>query len=360
MTSKTIRLKPSINENLFVSLAIIVMSINFLFYAFFDKLQLVNPLRYFIIILLLIVYFVKRKFRIEYSLWIFWAIYLILINGTESINVAFLIIFAIAMNLVDERKIYKWITIANIFIVIIVAFSLILGIEENFNWTHMGRTRNTLGFEHPNYIGMIMFSIVSVWFLYLKKIKWRHIIFATIVCYILFRVSDSRTGFIGLLIFAFFCLILKAKNIKISKIIVGGIIIFYFLSPIMWSLPFINNEYFNDVLSSRPEIFYEYIVSNSFTNLLFGGTTLRVIDNFYLMLLYNCGIVTYAIVFVMTFICAMVLIGRRENIKTAFIVAILSLGLTESSLFRPEILCMPVYWMMIFSTIDLKLFKRNS
>lgn len=360
MTIRPLKMQTSINENIFISTAILIMSINFLFYSFFDKLHLVNPLRYFICAILLVVYFVKRKFRVEYSLWLFWAIYLIFINGTESINVAFLIIFAIAMNLVEDRKIYKWITIANVFIVIVVAVSLFLGIEKNFTFTYMGRTRNFLGFDHPNFIGIFMFSIISIWSLYLKKINYIYIIFAVISCYILYKVSDSRTGFLGLLAFAFFCLLFKIKNIKFCKIIAELIIIGYFISPIIWSLPFINNEFFNDILSFRPRIFYNYIVANGFTDFLFGGTTYRTIDNFYLMLLYNCGIVSYIIVFIMTLISIKTLLERRENKKAAFMIAILLLGLTESSLFRPEILCMPVYWMLIFSTIDLKLFKRNS
>lgn len=360
MTIRPLKMQTSIIENIFISTAILIMSINFLFYSFFDKLHLVNPLRYFICAILLVVYFVKRKFRIEYSLWLFWAIYLIFINGTESINVAFLIIFAIAMNLVEDRKIYKWITIANIFIVIVVAVSLLLGIEKNFTFTYMGRTRNWLGFDHPNYIGMLMFSIVSVWFLYLKKIKFSHIVFTAIACYILFKLSDSRTGFIGILAFAFFCILFKLKYVKLCKIIAGIILIVYFLSPVIWSLPVVNNEFFNDILSSRPAIFNNYIASNSFNNLLFGGTNFRTIDNFYLMLIYNCGIFSYIIIFIMSFISVNVLLERRESRKAAFLMAILLLGLTESSLFRPEILCMPVYWMIIFSTIDLKLFKRNS
>lgn len=99
------------------------------------------------------------------------------------------------------------------------------GIIENKVYIYeMDRVRESLGFVHPNTLGVHTMTIIIAYFVWRKtRIIWIEIGIAAIIELLVYRVTISRSSFIGTMLFLLICvcykLYLKVGDIKIVKTI---------------------------------------------------------------------------------------------------------------------------------------------
>ena len=325
------------------------MGANLLLYAFFQFDVDKNILRIISTIICIVALFYKRKIRLEEVILLGISCYLVLINGDISVNMAVVIIIAVSMTATDMRMVFNIYNKMHIVMLIIVSGSLLFGIVQNTKWIIQGRIRNDFGFSHVNYVGLLFYSLISVYLISRKRINRYHMIFSLIASFIVFRFTNSRTGFYGTLILLFCIFIFDRIPGKYTKILSCIMVTALFLSPIIWKLPIINNRKVDYLLSGRVSLSLYYIKRNSVFRLLFGGTHVGEIDNSYLLILYNCGIIVYLILMAIVLYSCIKILEKTKIYEAAFIISTLSISLMESCLIRPEIPCMMLFWIIVFS-----------
>lgn len=248
-------------------------------------------------------------------------------------DVNLLITFVLALSLFncDIREFIKKFMISSSIMYITTIFLYFFGIlKDNYliRITVDGFTlRHSLGFTHPNSVFMFYIPIVLCAYL-LDKNKKRFYLIFMFFSLILYKVSLSRTG-IYCIVFLFILDFLKDK-LDYKKII-GWLPLLFFGASYFCAIKFgiSKNNSINILLSNRPYLWNRIIQNvNMFT--LFGSNALSDLhlDNFYLAMLYRCGI------YLTTLYYFMLIFGVRKINNSKIHIAILIFmvyGLAESN-----------------------------
>lgn len=337
-------------------LAIFMLALNFLIYNFYDKESLKNPVR---IIALGIIFFVgifhilgnDRKFSLLDILVIILSVWNLFINSILAMNVLVIIGCAYLVD-IEYTSYIKCLNTINIILVGIVLLSLKLGIVQSEQYVStLERTRSTLGFSNVNAASLFFFS-ANIVFIMEKKIKPYHVVLSVIYSIIICKFTDSRTVTYGLVVFFVMYYLKTYLNWKIIRYVVVFLITVLFMSVFLWKMVYIMFPQLDEILSFRVTLFSEAVARTSFKNFIFGGMQPSVgkpIDNFYILLLYQNGIFIYLCFYI--FVVKALSIFDKYNLTKEFslLVALLCIGLMESSLIRPEITCVMLTWKTVFS-----------
>ena len=355
---KTITMKLNMRKLCF-DFAIVLLGIGFLLFSFFNETDFLTIVRTTSVAMLMITILLRGKMEKSMVILLIVACYIVLTSANTSLNIFYAIVISIAMCALNDDHIFKIMHNVNLLILATVVISLLAGVVENRTWTHLGRTRSSLGFAHPNFPGLFSFSLVSVYFVKSGTINLKKGLIALAFSIIVFFMTDSRTGFYAtLLMFAIYPII-KGIPRKILKYITIILIALLFISPCLWVMPWMNSDKVNTLLSLRPEIFRNYIFAQTEANFLLGGSKTVEIDNFYLLLLFNCGIFFYAFLAVVSIQSACQFVEQKRHMELTFILVILIVALFESSILRPELLFVPLYWKFALERILKKTGKRS-
>ena len=328
----------------FVSLGI--LGINYLLYSFFQFDFNRNILRivagaFFILSILL-----GKRISVREFCLIPVAAYMLIVNGSLSSNIAYFILAAIAIPYVADI-VWKQLNMFQIVMTIVVILCLVLGIVNNRVTSIAGRTRNTLGFTNVNAAAIFFFSLLIIWLLKIKNISVKHLLITIAISFAVYRLTDSRTVFACTMIFSVCYLVLSRWNGRWTSILFGVCVTVFYLSPVLVIMARSAFPTLDIVLSSRLKWFSLYIANHSINTLLFGGSKIEGIDNFYLCLLYNGGIFFYIFTWYMNISALSKYILRRNPGYAAFIIAITAYGLMESGVIRCELLCMIMFWYLL-------------
>lgn len=335
-----------------IKLTIVILTMNNLIHSFGRMEISPNILRFVSALLCTGAFIMSRNKKKHEIFYLFIAIYLILVNGNISLNVAFVLVYAATMNALGRRQLLKTINYAQYLMIAVVLFSLLTGLVDNgISMRGDGTARRTYGFVHPNYFGVLVFSITSIFILSREKVKWYHVAIALLASYALFKNTNSRTSFYSTLIMFFLAGILPLLPKKVSKMAACAIVTFLFLSPFVWKIPFMNSIQMNLLLSTRPYLFSRYIDSHTWVNLLFGGSKVEPVDNSFIIALYNCGLFVYAAGYAMIIKATIRSAENNRWMEVAFIQALLIISFAESVLVKPEIPCTIYFWMLVLMGI---------
>lgn len=339
------------STNKFLIIIVFLLGFNFLLYAFFSYGILKNIVRLLIVLIILFtICFSNYTYKFREIMSLFIALYLIIIGGNIALNVSFAILIAISMK--KNQNIEMICYYISLILTVIVLLSLALNIVQTETFINNNRVRNTLGFYHVNAGSMFFFSTLIL-FLYSRiELKVIHIIITSMISYMIFWFTDSRTSFIGLIFFALIYFLLPKARLLTNIVEIFDIVCL--LSPFIFITLKIDNIVFDKLLSGRLHIIYDFLYQTSMTNLIIGGNTSVEIDNFYLMLLYNVGIFLY-LLFVLITIKSLFFYKRNKDYKAiSYISSILFIGLAESGPVRCEIVCMILFWLLIFKPTVIK------
>lgn len=340
-----------ITDKNLVYVAAFLLALNLLLYAFFKVDINKNIIRAACAFVCLLVFIGRGKIKLFDLIALLVPAYLILINGDVSINVAFMLIMAIAMKSIEKDKILSTYNKVHILIFAVVVFALLSGLVSNESWTYLGRTRNSLGFIHVNYAGLLAFSLIAIYLMQKESINWKDYTISVGLSYLIYRYTDSRTGFYGTIILLLLIIgfqLMPKRFIKITSFVIS---IAAFASPIAWKQLYRFTFRMNTLLSLRPEIFSRYIDSNTFYNFIFGGSIAGEIDNAFLLMLYNCGTFIYVGIAFIVIKSIANKIESKEYVEVAFILSTLAIAMMESSLLRPEIPCMTFFWITVLADL---------
>ena len=241
-----------------------------------------------------------------------------IITGDNNILLLYLLILIYPGE--DFEKFIKKDIIIRVVLCTIVIILYNMDLTNNyFMYRPDGRIRSSMGFAHPNNFGMYMFTICADYvYLNYQKFKIKNYLVILIMALLIYFVSNSRTSVIGLLLLL--VLIFLSQKLKIKYlynnffkfIIINLPIIFIALTLIFVNLYNNHNEFVikvNEILSNR--IFYASSFLNEYDINLLGNKInyistqeakliserASVLDNSYLSLVLNYGILTFIIIY---------------------------------------------------------------
>lgn len=207
-----------------------------------------------------------------------------------------------------------------------------------FQTSSSGRnTRYSLGFSHPNTAAALYNLIVLFYYSYKKKLNLSSFILFTVVEIAIYLLTDSRTGllFYSIMMFTLFLnnFILFKKNWFYVIYIIFAVC---FIGSFVLGA-FFQNSWLNKLLSSR--LYYINRVlhdSHNIKELLLGRTYNYPIDNYYVNLVFEQGII--CALFCITCFVFTILICYKQFDKKSFslfsmlTIALLIIGISENSL----------------------------
>ena len=215
-------------------------------------------------------------------------------------NLFFYFLIAILYEDEDTLKMVKIIFYTSLIMYIIV---LILGITDIISSTIAYRNidgnldvRRSLGFFNANAVFIYYLPIVLSGYYLFSNVKIFNIL-VLITATILYFFARSRAGYIVVCLFILLSLFKNNKIIpKLSKNMFGIMTIISILIAILYGQNSTNT--INELLSGRPYFSYYYL-ENNLVFTFFGNNMINsmILDNFYLRLLVNYGIIGYLVYF---------------------------------------------------------------
>lgn len=164
--------------------------------------------------------------------------------------------------------------------------------------------RYTLGFRHPNEVFLFFLPIVLSGFCLFSDKKMFYIL-TIISASLLYKFTDSRTGFYVVIIFLIFVLFRKIFTKKLIKKAIPVLFLILTIFSIFLAMFYgeNRNNKISRILSGRP-YYWNYYVENETLITPFGNNIVeeQVIDNFYIYLLVQLGLVGYIIYFIIYYV----------------------------------------------------------
>lgn len=338
-----------------ISCALSLLGLNFLLYSFFDfggVRNLVRAAAAGCMMILLVFRLAENSIRRPQVLMLFLAMFQILLGGTNSLNIAFLLILTVtvlSIHEIDVPRLVFWIMTGLTALVIVC---LLLGIVPDEVYTVGTRTRHKLGFVNVNGASMFLFTMLCSYLLFRGDAVrlWELAVVCAVELFI-FRLTDSRTPLLGTAALIAMLLLVPRMPEKVSLFCVRAGVTVMFLTAFIWPLPALNSTLGNKILSLRPEVFTDYIANQSALTFLFGGSRVSEIDNAFLLLLYNTGFAVYTTVYCVVLKACENLLKKKSYMKLVYVLTILICSAFEGSAIRPELLCAPLMWIIIFENL---------
>lgn len=343
--------KPMINLMFYIAYFMYIYSI-FGVRVVFTK-QLIEIFKISIPIVLLIICLIQgEKYDIKAIIGILVIICLSVISNIYTKNSTFLYLagFIIASKDIQNESIIKYDIKIKIFSLIFVMICCWLGLADNvISYRSDGTIRYSLGFNHPNTIGMCLFSICcGIMYLYYNKQKPIKYILALLAYIGCTYICDSRASQIGIILLILLSIILpKIKKNGVTKFIFQYMHIILFVLSIVITILYSNgfeiaktlDKTFNTRIYWMSR-FYNYYGFNMFGHFfadygIRGYNALGVLDNAYIHLVIHYGIIMTTVIFIaLTIFLKKAYLEENMNVFI-YIIPVLIYGLMEKNIFEP-------------------------
>lgn len=346
---------------LFIGFLLIEMSETFTNVTFLQ-----NQLTYIKMLGIVILTFISLyvSFKIERK-----RLFLILILITLSLLIFFrfgngIFLEMVIMILAVQNKEFKKIVKIDLLVKLFITISLFVFNKYGLTNSVFGTinrdsvVRYSLGFYHPNTLGMYL-MMISIEFLYImqrdKKIKNLLVMF--IMSFIIYKVTYSRTCvycLLGLSLIYFSSQNIKKKVMRVNsetyKILFKNLYIIFLISTCLISFLYKENSSvmrrLNDLTNNR--ILYQSYFINNYGISFFGKNInyIYTLDNGYLKIFLNYGLVT-SILLIQIFRKNIAKAFKNQNVLLLGIYLIISLYcLSESYLFYSTY---NIFWLYFFA-----------
>lgn len=322
------------NKNIIVFIVIFI-SIFYKYLSFYEiENESVTMAIIFIAIILNIVIIIKKKFSKKQLITVLIPFIFVTVMA-RSLDSFVTLLIALMFSKNDIREFFKIFFISSLtcyLLTITLNFAGVLEDNSIRRFTENGViVRNSLGFSHVNGVFKNFLPIVlSGYFLVKEKNIRKYNLFIFIISTVLYSISNSRTGYLCIVIYLLFTTfidIMKFKTIRNS-------VKYIFIICTIITLVIANfagkseNNSINELLSNRPVI-WNYFINNanaiSFINVNF---TRIPIDNTYITYLVNYGVLAYIIMFLIKYFA----IKKINDNRILLIILILSIyGIFENS-----------------------------
>ena len=280
-----------------------------------------------------IIIILKKKFNQKKLFLILIPFFMITIISS-SLDFVVTLLIALIFSKDNIRDFFKIFFISSLCCYLLTICMYFLGILENHSIRRITEdgtiVRNSLGFSHVNGVFKNLIPIIlSGYFLVKEKNIRKYNLFIFIISTILFIVSNSRTGYICVILYLLFTTFKDIINIKIKKKSIKYMFIICTLITILITNFAGQSETntLNILLSNRPIIWKYYMYDSNAIEFINMKITRIAIDNTYITYLVNYGILTYIIIFLIKYFA----IKKIEDNRILLIILILSIyGIFEN------------------------------
>ena len=347
-------------ETATVFIPLFLLSLNYIIYAFWGITEAKLVLRLLVAAALVAdaAYQILKKQAGKSLLFVLAVVAVLgLQQGVISFNAALLVLLAAVLRTKRLSGIYAASYIISMLLLVLVLVCLVFGFVENSPYVVGDRYRMPFGFYNVNAAALFAFSGIITYVLSRKSFRIKEWALALLLTTFVYLTTDSRTAFLSMMVFLAAWLVLPKLPKKHCRILVLALVAIMFLTPAFWSLKVVNDGWVNQILSLRPAFYAQFIQENSIWNLLIGGSQAGEIDNYYLLQLFNCGIFLYVAGELVVLTAIDMLLKKGKYLEIGFCLSMLLYGQFEAVLIRPEIVCVPVFWVIIgqnFSVDGLK------
>lgn len=244
---------------------------------------------------------VKKKELIKIMLFLIISIFFVILKRDVNFLISFL--FSIIIIRKDDKSFIKVFFFSSLILFTLTIFLSWVGILESNNLVRYKKEiliiRYSLGFEHPNTV-FLYFLPLALGGYYLYNNKVSYYILLILSSSILYNLCDSRTGYICTLSIILFHFIVTPKLLKKKtfQFILNHSILILTIFTILIAVLYGNDKtnLISSMFSGRPYYLNYYIQNGLIFTLL--GTNLTkgyVLDNFYIHMLVQLGIIGYLI-----------------------------------------------------------------
>ena len=244
-----------------------------------------------------------------------------------TIFVGFLYLLGVSQDELLFNALVASLLVVFIYIVYFFSGSIDLG-ESNIE----GRIRYSFGFNNPNKVGIVTFSLIALTALYAFKRNYSFVavVFLIVPFFVVMVYSGSRTALYSTGIFFF--LILAPFAVRLRRILYLLPLMFLMLSIFLATLH--TNETINNLLSFRPVDFYNFLSTVDSADYLFGTDSSEFrIDNSYILALFAVGPIGFIVISYLLYRTGR---GRLNVYGVSFVISVLIYGLFEGVLVRVE------------------------
>ena len=308
--------------------------------------------------LLLVINFVVQssKYKVKSIILIVLCIVISLISWkvSNSSEIAVLIIFVVSLKNIKFNDIVSFDIKAKITLVATILIFYALGLTDvYYKYREDGRIRSSMGFSHPNIFGTYIFSICCEYiYLNYKKIKFYKVVGLVVVSFLVSYFSDSRTAQLSILIAVLFWCVFSKYNIFKYKVVNFTLsILFLILTIISYVLGVLysdNNGFvlkLDELLTGRIKCIDQFI--NEYDVKLFGnelelvgtreaeenGISAKILDNAYIKILLQYGLVSYLLFFILLFFGIKNAIKEKNYALCTMFLVYMIYGIFENALF---------------------------
>lgn len=283
-------------------------------------------------------------------LFVIFSMMMFAIHGIEAGNYLFIVIFGILARSYDMGKLLKDLAIIGVAVVVIDLICIAVGLLSNVNYVSTeGRVRNTFGYLTPNQFSLTVL-ILPILYLVPCWHKKSVLLIGSVLCLVLMMYTNTRSiigAVAAFLVFQlFFSILRKRGRMGLAKKITVTILIGSIIGSVL--IPFLSGSGLDAVLSYRPSIFQQAFEGMSVLDFFAGVNQGGTIDNFYLYTIRSYGIISLMFI-IMLIIRAIVFYSKKDDSGAlAFIGSMSLLGIIESSVFRPELIPVLFFWVIVF------------
>lgn len=337
-----------------------------------------------------LIWMILQKYKIKFFAVMSVFLLIAALTYVATGETVFLVMLMAAMMFtsVDYKKAFKFLLNIRVILLLVVVIASLAGIlDTNATSIVKGGTSSAvvgygLGYDHPNQLGCTVCVLFLLYVCYKnEKIKYRNIVLIGVIAIVTYIITKNRTGALvsALLIIS----LLFYKNKVTSRYVISllektGRWIMPACAVLALGLPLLMDSVLgqakvilyaiNGILGSRfthsARVFENYSVPS------FGGIIdfekLQIIyqystvDNGYLRLLYNFGIVGFAIFMILYFLTIKEMIQKKEYIYVIAIALISSMGILENVLRSFALNFTVAFWCeLLTSNYALKAIKRK-
>lgn len=268
---------------------------------------------------------------------------------TNISAIIFLFVLSVAAKKIQLDKLIKVDLLLKILLVFVVMTASNLGFIQVLNFSRAGEARNSLGFHHPNFAGLILLNIYSDIIYLRKNKKLSNLLIGTLFIVPVSSIIDSRNAAIGIAITSIIQLIPVTKLLSTNKKrLLFPVLLIAFLTTIslFFTLAPLNktSQEIDKLLSGRitySKAFYEHYGINMLGNKFekYGsreyGDAFYVLDNGYIYLLVHTGIIVFALIMLIYISRIKKSLESESDATFAILVAFACVGLMEQAMFQP-------------------------
>lgn len=354
-----------------LELALLLLMLNFLLYQCFDMDRVKDGVRFVAVGIMAAGVLVNiRKFRVDKSV-LFYTLYCLLVvvlGSSVSINWPVLLVTAIVLRQVETDKLVDMLVrVSTVGVVVYFVLRFSGFIDDYVYGAAFGRVRNTLGFSNVNAAALFFFSWVMLLFCRKKTNKF---LLAFSVIVLLWCMVETNTRSVILIAFIYFALrfLLEKAVVKMSDaawtrlskwfiIAEIGVVLLSVAYPLLLrSFPQLDV-----VLSYRLSIGTRIIQRLTLRNWLMGGAVGNS-DNFFHAMLFQYGMIALVVAVMFVVRATWKMMERHDIHKVSFILSMWTLCVVETSLYRPEIMAVVLFWCFVIkeNSVQNKLAKKKN